>query len=586
MAAEVAVVSFLAGAAVGDDEISTVVDSQTAAADLKPMEPGALEFASIYPLWRREPNLTGHGVNIAAVCASQSYVNLHPQNDYRFNMNHNSLYDADVHFTDGTDGRLGTSSHATAIAGILLGLDDAGHYEKGGDFYYRGTCPDATVTVHEFWRFVMHHLYGHREFEADLVTLSLGEMFETWWTRAIERMAAQKDTLVISSIGNGSDVLTPKPLYPGAGSNVLGVGVVDSVYDSSGTADLRKFGQVQSAHSSIGPTGDWRCKPDMVAPGTALVPRANRGTGYDVVENWSSLSAPMVCGAAALLLEKANSDETLKTAMDGGRSLVLKSLLMNSARKLPYWHKGEAPSEDDHEMPLDLLQGSGILDGMEAFNQLTAGPGKPGVVNPTGWDNRLLEKDGWGYEYAFTVTEPNRVITATLCWNRAYAPDYPYPRQPEMDGDFRLELWAVDANDVSRETLLDYSDSVNDNVEHLYWACEPNVVNYALRVRFNETSLPSVGQRFGLAWSVGADRQADNPWWYDLNGDSVIDAVDHLAFMMFDQGMIEKMEPAMIETSLKLTPERIALLSRHWTQWKSRLDRYTLELSEALASEN
>jgi hypothetical protein len=42
----------------------------------------------------------------------------------------------------------------------------------------------------------------------------------------------------------------------------------------------------------------------------------------------------------------------------------------------------------------------------------------------------------------------------------------------------------------------------------------------------------------------------------------------------------------MIESSLKLTPERIALLSRDWTQWKSRLDRYTLELSEALASEN
>jgi hypothetical protein len=563
-----------------------VVESQTATAEFKPMEPGALEFASIYSLWRREPNLTGHGVNIAAVCASQSYVNLRPQNDYRFNMNHNSLYDADVRFTDGTDGRLGTSSHATAIAGILLGLDDAGRTEKGGDFYYRGTCPDATVTVHEFWRFVMHHLYGHREFEADLVTLSLGEMFETWWTRAIERLAAQKDTLIISSIGNGADVLTPTPLYPGAGSNVLGVGVVDSVYDSEGNADLRQFGQVQKTHSSMGPTGDLRCKPDMVAPGTALVPTADSGTGYEAVENWSSLSAPLVCGAAALLLEKANSDETLKTAMDGGRSLVLKSLLMNSARKLPYWHKGEAGSEDDHEMPLDLLQGAGLLDAMAAYEQLIAGPGKPGEVKTTGWDNRLLEKDGWGYEYAFTVTEPNQMITATLCWNLAYAGAYPYPRQPENDGDLRLELWGIDANDISRETLLDYSDSVNDNVEHLYWACKPNIVNYALRIRFNENSSPSVQQRFGLAWSVGADRQADNPWWYDLNGDSVIDAVDPLAFMMFDKGMIEKMEPALLETSLKLTPERTALLSRHWTEWKSRLSRYTLELSEPSASGN
>lgn len=552
-------------------------------ADL-PFEPGALEFSNIYSLLQQDPNLTGHGVRIAAICPSQSYVNNRPQNDYRFNMNHASLYGAQVQFTDGTDGRFGISSHATAIAGVLLGLDKAGQSLTGDSFEYRGACPGALVTVHEFWRFAMVHLYGKRAFATDLITLSLGEMYETWWTRAIEEMAARTDTLVIASVGNGAGVLTPKPLYPGAGSNVLGVGVVDSIVDSSGNISLRQFSQVHGEHSSAGPTDDLRCKPDLVAPGTALVPLFNGSSGYDVVENWSSLSAPIVCGTAALLLEKADNDNTLKNAMTDARALVLKSILMNSARKLPYWHKGAVGSQDDHEIPLDYLQGAGLLDAAAAYSQLAAGPKKPGVVPADGWDSRVLEKDGWGYEYAFAVTEPNDVITATLCWNRAYSDIYPYSRQMDRDADLRFELWGIDANDVTNETLLDYSDSVNDNIEHIYAKRDPKFTDYAIRVRFNPNLKPAVAQRFALAWSIGSDRQAADPWWYDVNGDSVMDASDQLAYAMLDKGLIAEMEPAILE-QLKLTRERIALLSSHWSIWKPYLALYE-QADGSLVSQN
>lgn len=553
------------------------------ASEVRPLEPGALEFSGVYQIWQREPNLTGKGVQIAAVCPSQTYVNLHPQNDYRFNMNHISLYDADVHFTDGTDGRLGISSHATAVAGVLLGLDETGQNADGGLFSYRGVCPDAAVTAHEFWRFVIVHLYGQREFQADLVTLSFGEMFETWWARAIERMAAEKDVLVVASIGNGAGVMTPSPLYPAAGSNVLGVGVIDSTLDASGRPDLRQFTQVQNIHSSMGPTGDMRCKPDIVAPGTALVPVHNQASGYAVVENWSSISSPIVCGTAALLLQKVNEKEGWRTAAEGGKALVLKSVLMNSARKLPYWHKGQPASQDDHETPLDYLQGAGLLDAIAAVNQIAAGPQRPGAVNSAGWDTRTLDKGAWGYEYAFAAAEPNHVITATLCWNRVYADVYPYSRQMERDADLRLELWGIDAVGM-QETLLDYSDSVNDNTEHITMVCDPNFVQYAVRVRFNENAASVEAQRFAVTWSVGPDRQHDDPWWYDLNGDSAVDAKDQMVYSMLNNESTGDASTSALSESLGLSQDRASLLRTHWSLWKARLNRYSLEGDESAAA--
>jgi len=584
----VAVLCFLLAGAVlwGDDAAAGIVSTENTPVEVTTFEPGALEYANIYSLWRAEPNLTGQNVRIASICASQTYVNDRPQDDYRFNMNHKSLFDAGVRFTDNTDGRLGTSQHATAIAGVLLGLDESAGDAEGNRFAYRGACPDADVTVHEFWRFVMFHLYGQRDFDADLVTLSFGEMFETWWTRALESAASQKDVLVVASIGNGSGVMTPQPLYPGAGSNVLGVGVIDSVIDPNGNPDLHQFSHARGVHSSMGPTGDLRCKPDLVAPGSALVPAYNSADEYLVVENWSSLSAPIVCGTAALLLDKVKQTPSLDSAMTGGRSLVLKSILMNSARKPAYWHKGLPSAEDDRETPLDLQHGAGILDAEAAYEHLTAGAGKPGLVRTTGWDTRVLEKEDWGYEYAFTATDPNHVITATLCWNRVFADRYPYKRRMELDTDMRLELWGVNADDPTREVLLDYSDSVNDNVEHIYLACDPAFVNYALRVRFNENSAPAVSQRFAVSWSVGADRQAGDPWWYDLNGDSVIDAADKLAFAMFNEGLADGMNPAVVQQALNMSADRAALLGAHWASYKPRLPRYADRPSEPIAASN
>ncbi len=551
-----------------------------AAADFLQLQPAALEYTGTRNLTAADPNLTGEGVLIAAVCRSMTYVNNRPQNDYRFNMNHDCLYQGDVAFEDGSDGRFSISSHATAVAGMLIGQKDNAEHPDFGTFNYRGVCPKASVDVYEFRRFETLYLFDKKPFEADIITLSLGEAYEDWWTRALDNLAVDKDRIVVASIGNGAG--TYDLLYPGAGANAIGVGVIDAVVDENGQVSLREFAAPTPGHTSCGPTDNHRCKPDLVAPGTALVPMHNNLTDYRAEANWSSLAAPIASGNIALLLQKAYTDTTISTDFDKpGKNALVKAVLLNSAAKLPYWHKGDLTSDDDTAAPLDYTQGAGALDAEQAMIQLTAGKQKPGTVNPIGWDNRILNENKNSIEYSLPAAEPNQMLTATLCWNRYYKDDYPFAHDLKKDTDLRLELWGI-TETSDEDILLDFSDSVNDNVEHIYFQCVEGLTGYRLVVRFNDEQeiTPTTRQRYAVAWSIGVDTAADNPWWYDINGDNHIDNLDHLAFQLVDYKITNQLDEVFAQQALNLSTKRIALLESNWPTWKTYLPNYQIPAIE------
>ena len=536
-----------------------------------PLEPEALEYTHTRALSMQDPNLNGEGILIATVCRSMTYINDTAQNDYRFNMNHNSLRQSDVTFADGTDGRFGVSSHATAVAGILVGQDEAASIDTAVTFSYQGACPKASIDVYEFWRFATLQLFDGQPFEADILTLSLGEKYEDWWTRAIDNLAAEKDLVVVASIGNGQNDYDM--LYPGAGANCIGVGVINAALDENDAASLYDFSAPRQDNSSSGPTSDQRCKPDIVAPGTALVPAYNSTTEYVVRENWSSLAAPVVSGTAALLLQKVYADDALADAFDQpGKNCVMKAVLLNSAAKLPYWHKGRISADDDEQTPLDFTQGAGALDAAAAFRQLTAGLQPPGDVEQIGWDNSILNVENPQLDYMLDAVEPNQMMTATLCWNYHYQNQYPFAHELEKDANLRLELWGIDP-DTEIETLVAVCDSFSDNIEHLYVKSDERFSSYRLRVLFSDRQLPedSTEQRYALAWSVGPDSAASNKWWHDLNGDDRIDQFDKFAFILIDGQIPNRLDEVFADQALNLSPRRLNLLTIHWQTWKTYL---------------
>ncbi|MCF7956402.1 MAG: S8 family serine peptidase, partial [Phycisphaerae bacterium] len=284
-----------------------------------------------------------------------------------------------------------------------------------------------------------------------------------------------------------------------------------------------------------------RCGVDIVAPGNCLVPDANSPDGYSPTGSWSSYATPVVAGTMALLTQYAKSDVLLSPAVakDGG-NCVMKAILLNSARKLPYWHKGAATKEDDNQYSLDFTQGAGALDAIAAFDQLKAGFQGTGDVANTGWDsNTIVRRQDDLKFYRFDVDEPaDKVITVTLTWNRHYKSEYPFEADYDADRDLRVELWGSDKDRPGSAVMLDFSDTVDDNIEHIYYRTSGKYNSYEIVVMSNDGPFEAKngdfsesGERYALAWSVAGTAVEREIEWSDLDGNGAVEMADMMLLM-------------------------------------------------------
>ncbi len=490
----------------------------------KILQPQGLNHTGIYAVQKLDPNLTGSSVKFAVLCRSNTYVEGQPQNDYRPDIGHDCFASDKIVFHDRGTPSAATSPHSTAVCSILLGSDPNAYNEQLSDLNYRGTAPQAKADVYEFWHFLINNIFPQLPPDDDIITASFGSPFDDWWTRGIESLADKYGLTVVASIGNGSDA-HDSALYPAAGSNVIGVGVVDSVESVNPVINLTNFALAWPEHSSCGPTGDNRAKPDIVAPGNCLAADETAPDSYEPTGNWSSFSTSVVAGAAGLLVQKAKQTQGLYPAVSPqGGNCVIKAILLNSAKKLPYWHKGELLKDDDHLVPLDYAQGAGMLDALGAYKHLVAGRAEPGKVENIGWDNNTLNENKNVYNIGI-VQPAGKLIVATIAWNKHFSEVYPFDALPEKNADLQLELWAVDKNNFT-EHLLDYSDSADNNLEHIYFPADANYTDYKIVVSFSSNNSGPASERYALAWNVVPQPDKSSILWYDLNSDGIVNNSD------------------------------------------------------------
>ncbi len=138
--------------------------------------------------------------------------------------------------------------------------------------------PDVTSTSLGYIYFDDGTGYDASELDGNTATITIGA-----------DIAASLGILVVNSAGNsGSGVTTIGA--PADGDSVLAVGAVYA--DNSRTY-----------FSSVGPTGDGRIKPDVMAMGSNVyVAEAPSGSGYTTADG-TSFSCPLTGGAAALLIQ-------------------------------------------------------------------------------------------------------------------------------------------------------------------------------------------------------------------------------------------------------------------------------------------
>lgn len=254
-----------------------------------------------------DAGITGRGVT---ACVLDSGICLHP--DYAARI---------VSFRDFVNGRTACyddASHGSHVSGILGGNGRS----SGGR--YCGIAPDCRLihlkvldrygqgSLADIIEAIQWAIRNRDRFRIRVLNISAGTTKETEEEGArllVSRVEEAWDAglVVVAAAGN----MGPEPMSitaPGNSRKVITVGSSDALMVRpyrKGDAALRKEQSFGSAYSGCGPTRECICKPEVVAPGTDIVSCSTmwkRGRYYST-KSGTSMAAPAIAGAAALLLE-------------------------------------------------------------------------------------------------------------------------------------------------------------------------------------------------------------------------------------------------------------------------------------------
>ncbi|MEQ8176664.1 MAG: S8 family serine peptidase, partial [Syntrophomonadaceae bacterium] len=232
--------------------------------------------------------------------------------------------------------------------------------------------------------------------------------------------------------------------------------------------------------SSRGPAAGGRIKPDLLAPGSAIISACSRiaDSNFPADPSYtemggSSMAASVTGGAAALL------DEYLKDwkGIKNPSSALIKALLINGAR--------------EPETGLTEASGFGILDLANTLLPLCEGSTII-AANP----GNLIE--GQTLEYSIPVSDTNRPLKATLAWiDSPVAGDKP---SASLVNNLDLEVVSpngeiLKGNDFKKQGI---SDQCN-NVEQIS-IDKPQMGTYVVRIRGTSLQGPVWSTHYALVY--------------------------------------------------------------------------------------
>jgi subtilisin family serine protease len=258
--------------------------------------------------------LTGSGVLLAFF--DTGYLTTHFAFD---SLNIRDTWNFIDSIADVTDMANGQTNHGTATLSTCGGFDEGilvGPAYKADYILAKTEIENVEIRVEED-NWVMAAEWAD-SLGADIISSSLG--YSDWYTYAdmdgktaitsiAATIAASRGILVVISAGNEGNKPWRYITAPADADSVIAVGAVSPI----GTI---------TAFSSFGPTADGRMKPEMVAMGSGIVCARDSG-GYYANKMGTSLSAPLIAGGAALVLEAIPS---LK-----GRPMEIRRRLIESA---------------------------------------------------------------------------------------------------------------------------------------------------------------------------------------------------------------------------------------------------------------
>ncbi len=269
------------------------------------------------------------------------------------------------------------NGHGTHVAGIV-GAD--GDPAQGGA---RGVAPEATLGAYRVFgcegstdtEVILAAMDLAAADRMDVVNMSLGDAYMTWPgypTAAAADALTAAGTLVVASVGNeGYAGGLFSSGAPAVGKTVISVASVENT-NLSPAGTPNPFSGAISYFSSYGMAADLTLNPDVSAPGGNIwstYPLEKDGYRN---ESGTSMAAPHVAGAVALLLQ---AKPTLK-----GNVTAVRAALQNTAEPVKKLFDPNLGIIIDGRYEPTIRQGAGLVRVDKAIQAATAGttvtPGK------------------------------------------------------------------------------------------------------------------------------------------------------------------------------------------------------------------
>lgn len=198
------------------------------------------------------------------------------------------------------------NGHGTHCAGILAGN---GYSSKGK---YKGIAPEANIlsikvldesgngNTSDILSTVQWIIDNKEVYKTRIINFSLGAIAQYREKRdplvKAANRAIENNFIVIAAVGN-SGPMRNTILSPATSRYVISVGAAND-------RNTRHENETIAEFSSRGPTLDRIRKPDLITPGVDIMSLSNKNLSSYTTLSGTSMSAPMISGAAALLLNE------------------------------------------------------------------------------------------------------------------------------------------------------------------------------------------------------------------------------------------------------------------------------------------
>ncbi len=298
--------------------------------------------------------------------------------------------------------------HGTHVCGSIVG--DGVSRDKRASGRVQGTAPNATLIVQSLLT-----KDGGLDTPDDLLPLlaaayeegarvhcnswtskwksTVGQVEYNGWATSIDKFVyAHPDMVVVVAAGNNAGLGNAGTQQIGSSSaakNCITVGATFSVRPNNGKqftpwSKTEKNPAEIAAFSSRGPTKEGRIKPDVMAPGTAILSTASQdlpqhsdrrveyGTSMDdgyIFMSGTSMATPLVAGCVAALREAVISAGEARPS-----AALIKALLVNSTVDLQ-GTSGSGAAAQTVLPPPNGLQGFGRVDMSRSIAPLSGRPG-------------------------------------------------------------------------------------------------------------------------------------------------------------------------------------------------------------------